>query len=464
MLEYVKEKAGVNMEKRKNFIQITLITFVTYFIMSQMYYTQIYLMEEYYSGTTIFAITDGWAYLMQALGMLVMIALFNKKPQIYGNKVFVSGAMVAMIPLIIVSVLVKSGAVIFAMMLILNFVIGFATAFYFGLMVQYLPQNNRLMSFAIAYALGTIAMWALSKVSANILTSNYIILVDIVLVIFNVYLFMSFENLNSCCNSNEKNASSLTSVMKSNKTLIAIVFLMSVLSVLGSSDNVALTSDEVGLSILDVRALYGIGLITCAWIYAKNKGIGSIVTMASLVLPFVALGMLHVAYASVIVCLITFIALGFYSVYRAGVFMDITSELNLIPVFAVFGLAVSRISDAVTVVAFTYLYPKYFPVSFIVSGIVFIPLIILFFASFIKNGNMIEDADTKKSLFAETHDLTRREEEIAHYISQGKTNGEIAALINLSESTVRFHVANILKKTGLRSRTDVSRAYHKAHK
>lgn len=453
------------MNNKKNFIKVTFITFLTYFVMCLMYYSQIYLLGNYYDGTIIFAITDGWAYLMQALGMIAMIAIFAKNPQKYGNRKFVSGVMIAMIPMIVLTLLAHNGPVIFAMMLILNFAIGFATAFYFGLMVQYLPQNLRLMSFAIAYAIGTIAMWALSKVSANVLTSNYIILVDIVLVIFNVYLFMSFENLNSCCNPNAKIESpSLSSVIKSNKALIAIVFLMSILSVLGSSDNVALTNDSVGLSILDVRALYGIGLITCAWIYAKSKNIGSIVTMASLVLPFVALGMLHVTYASVIVCLITFIALGFYAVYRAGVFMDITSELNLIPVFAVFGLAVSRISDAVTVVAFTYLYPKYFPVSFIVSGIVFIPLIILFFASFIKNENMIEDADTKKSLFAETHDLTRREEEIAHYISQGKTNGEIAALINLSESTVRFHVANILKKTGLRSRTDVSRAYHKAHK
>lgn len=237
---------------------------------------------------------------------------------------------------------------------------------------------------------------------------------------------------------------------------------MSILSVLGSSDNVALTSD-IGLSLLDVRALYGVGLILCAWIYAKSKNVGSIVTMSSLVLPFIALGLLHVAYASVIVCLITFIALGFYSVYRAGVFMDITDELNLIPVFAVFGLAVSRISDAIIVIGFACLYPAYYPVSFLVSGIVFIPLIVLFFLLFTKSAiSEVEDADAKKSRFAERYDLTRREEEIASYISQGKSNGEIAALTNLSESTVRFHVSNILRKTGLTSRTDVSRAFHRS--
>ena len=449
------------MSDKKYFVKITFITFLTYFVMCLMYYSQIYLLGEYYSGDIIFAITDGWAYLMQALGMIVMIAIFVKNPNRYGSKKFASWLMIAMIPIIVVSVLVKSGPVIFTMMLLLNFAIGFATAFYFGLMVQYLPQNQRLMSFAVAYAIGTIAMWALGKVSSESLTSNYIIYVDTALIILNVYLFMSFKDLEKSCNPDAKPSSApLMSVIKDNWVLVAVVFIMSALSVLGSSDNVALTTD-MGFSLLDVRALYGIGLIICAFIYAKSSKTGAIVTMASLVLPFVALGILHVAYASLAVCLITFIALGFYAVYRAGVFMDITDDLNLVPVFSVFGLAVSRISDAITVIGFTLLYPKYFPVSFIVAGIIFIPLIILFFIMFSNNDSNNENLELKKSRFAEFHDLTRREEEIAYYISQGKSNGEIAALVNLSESTVRFHVANILKKTGLSSRNEVSRAFHK---
>lgn len=449
------------MSNKKTFIQVTIITFLTYFVMCLMYYSQIYLLGNYYDGSMIFAITDGWAYLMQALGMIVMIVLFAKQPQLYGSRRFVSGVMVAMMPVIVLSLLVKSGPIIFTMMLLLNFAIGFASAYYFGLMVQYLPQNQRLMSFAVAYAIGTIAMWAVGRINADVLTSSHILIADFVLIAICVYLFMTFKDLAPTCNPKAKTTSmSLMSVIKDNKALIAIVFLMSMLSVLGSSDNVALTTD-IGLSLLDVRALYGVGLIICAWLYAKNRNMGEIATIASLILPFVALGMLHVAYASVVVCLITFIALGFYAVYRAGVFMDLTSELNLIPVFAVFGLAVSRISDAITVIAFAYLYPAYFPVSFIVSGIVSIPLIILFFASFVKKSPEAADEHAKRSRFAEQHGLTRREEEVAYYISQGKSNGEIAALTHLSESTVRFHVANILKKTGLSSRNEVSREYHR---
>lgn len=142
--------------------------------------------------------------------------------------------------------------------------------------------------------------------------------------------------------------------------------------------------------------------------------------------------------------------------------MDITAQLNLIPVFSVLGLAVSRIADAITVVAFTAWYPSYYPVSFLVAGIALIPLILLFFTSHINSNNAVADDSAKRSRFAELYGLTRREEEIAYYIAQGKSNGEIASLVNLSESTIRFHVANILKKTGLSNRNEVSRAFHSA--
>lgn len=445
---------------KKNFIQVTSITFLTYFILSQMYYTQIYRLAEHYSGSIVFAISDGYAYLMQALGMIAMIALFVRKPQIYGSKAFASITMVVTLPLLILSVLVQNVVVLVTLMLILNFIIGFELTFYYGLIVQYLSHKTRLMSIAISGALGALAMWALSKVSPDILTSNYIILIDVVLVALDIYLFMSFESLSDRCNPSEPvSAKGLLSVIKNNKVMIAVVFLMSVLSVLGSSDNEALTTD-IGLSLLDVRVLYGVGLIACALIYSKSKSAGSLATMASLILPFVALGLLHVIYVSVAVCLITFIALGFYSVYKAGVFMDLTAELNLAPVFAVFGLAVSRIADAITVTAFTILYPAYYPASFVVSGIIAIPLIILFYLLLTKTAPVVGDEDAKRSHFAELNGLTRREEEIAYFIAQGKSNGEIAALVNLSESTVRFHVANILKKTGLKNRNEVSRAYH----
>ncbi|PSB21819.1 DNA-binding response regulator [filamentous cyanobacterium CCP2] len=49
--------------------------------------------------------------------------------------------------------------------------------------------------------------------------------------------------------------------------------------------------------------------------------------------------------------------------------------------------------------------------------------------------------------------LTDREREVLQILSHGKTNQEIAEALSISESTVKFHVNNILSKLGVNDRT-----------
>ncbi len=51
--------------------------------------------------------------------------------------------------------------------------------------------------------------------------------------------------------------------------------------------------------------------------------------------------------------------------------------------------------------------------------------------------------------------LTRREQDIAHWVSLGKTNWEIAIILGISALTVKTHVQNILGKLQLSSRTEL---------
>lgn len=53
--------------------------------------------------------------------------------------------------------------------------------------------------------------------------------------------------------------------------------------------------------------------------------------------------------------------------------------------------------------------------------------------------------------------LTAREREIADYISNGKSNSEIAKLLSVSENTIRNHVSRILDKTGCGNRAGLAR-------
>lgn len=53
--------------------------------------------------------------------------------------------------------------------------------------------------------------------------------------------------------------------------------------------------------------------------------------------------------------------------------------------------------------------------------------------------------------------LSRREKEVARLLVQGKSNKQIALELNISESTVEFHLKNIYSKLGVDSRVEANR-------
>lgn len=57
----------------------------------------------------------------------------------------------------------------------------------------------------------------------------------------------------------------------------------------------------------------------------------------------------------------------------------------------------------------------------------------------------------------EEYSLTDREKELCHYIYEGKSNAEIAETLFISESTVKTHIYNLYKKTGVKSRMEIIR-------
>jgi DNA-binding NarL/FixJ family response regulator len=54
------------------------------------------------------------------------------------------------------------------------------------------------------------------------------------------------------------------------------------------------------------------------------------------------------------------------------------------------------------------------------------------------------------------HPLTIREIEVIKLIAEGLTNKEIAQKLFISEKTVKNHITNILRKLGLRDRTQAA--------
>ncbi|MCB0156249.1 MAG: response regulator transcription factor [Anaerolineae bacterium] len=58
-----------------------------------------------------------------------------------------------------------------------------------------------------------------------------------------------------------------------------------------------------------------------------------------------------------------------------------------------------------------------------------------------------------------TQSLSEREQEVLAQLAEGKTNQEIAALLYLSENTVKYYLKNIYQKLQVNNRTEAARIY-----
>jgi DNA-binding NarL/FixJ family response regulator len=56
--------------------------------------------------------------------------------------------------------------------------------------------------------------------------------------------------------------------------------------------------------------------------------------------------------------------------------------------------------------------------------------------------------------------LTRRQREILRLVAEGRSNGEVARLLWVTEQTVKFHLANVYRKLRVANRTEASRWAH----
>ncbi|MCK9469935.1 MAG: helix-turn-helix transcriptional regulator [Porticoccaceae bacterium] len=60
-----------------------------------------------------------------------------------------------------------------------------------------------------------------------------------------------------------------------------------------------------------------------------------------------------------------------------------------------------------------------------------------------------------ESVLVEAFHLTPRELDVVEWLINGKSNWDIAQILDISESTVKVHAASVLKKLGAESRAAV---------
>ncbi|MBQ8092133.1 MAG: helix-turn-helix transcriptional regulator [Clostridia bacterium] len=237
------------------------------------------------------------------------------------------------------------------------------------------------------------------------------------------------------------------------------VFLMSLVKNLGFS--FPSTDLAVGVKLELSRLFYGAGLVAAGIISERNRKYGAICTMAALAIPFVMLTITDEPVPRFISWSLDYLFYGFFSVFRVVLFLDVagrTRQYYLAPL----GLAMGRIGDAagtafcigltghrIILVAFTTL-------LFMLTIFFFFRLLHVVYEpakEHVRSEREIFEA------FAIQHDLSMREKEVLRLLLSERSNAEIAGALFVSESTVKYHVHNILQKTGCKSRQDLVKQY-----
>lgn len=457
--------------KKKDFIICLFILAAIYSCGTLLYYSQTFLLFRFYDKEIITEMLSGWNYLAQAAGIVLFVVLYKSFHGISGKRKLQVFTSLLLPPITAVSIFTHSGSTLILMMILLNMVIGTLTAFAFSLIASYIEEKHFTLCFAGAYSIGGIITYFICRLNDEIMVSFFVIILSCVFVGIISALILLYRDIDATFTSSTAGHTVISVKNFDIGLLHLIIALMSMIFALGANDPVLVESGS-RIDLIFTRFFYAGGLIIAAVIFDKNHTIGSICALASILYPIMIIILykeLPIHYAAIA---LTDTFSGFFAVFRAGVFISLASRKGKLYI-APLGLCISRIVEgAMSICLAVFGFDRLS--CFIIAGVLFVPLIILFCYLLTKytgqsaaaiTANCTSDDNTAGSgktscpSFAEIYHLTRREDEISGYLAENKTNGEIADILFVSESTVRFHVSNILKKTGLNNRREVGRKY-----
>ncbi len=443
---------------RKNMLFGILLIFLCFFITSTGYLAWLYRLIDLVPAGTPELFAMGMGYFCQAVGIGIFALAVHKKPALLSGIVFAITLVIylfAMIP----SVLVKSmtGAVVFGG--VANIICGIIAGFY----LYYLSRtvsDHKALTFGAGYGISAIASWVLSLIgNKTVYQTNVVLFICFALSVITVFILSRIS-----LTDNEDNRSPVketgASVRRSLWVPCIVVFLFSVVNQIGFSFPSADIANGVSLELS--RMFYATGLIIAGIVSDRDRKYGAVMTLGALIIPFVILTLQDKVISSTILWALSYFASGFFSVYRIILFVDIAEKYRLWFI-AGFGLLFGRLGEALGTMVY-YFISSQTVILVISAALLYAVTIVLFFWLYQKL--YMPEADQERSerkrfqRFAVKHDLSPREKEILTMLLTKETTAAIAEQLFVSESTVKFHIHNLLQKTGCKSRKELTDLFH----
>ena len=415
------------------------------------YLSWMYHLLDYTEASSVDWLTEVIGYLFQAAGLFLFSITVKYKKSFSSKKSAFIACIIIDFVFIILSVLSNNLPFILIFGYLMNLFHGIIAGFYLTLLTTTLESKYRSIVFGCAYASSSIASWLLSLLNhSSFLRSQYALIMYGIFISITIGILIAGKEFPSA----EK---TVFTGEKISTGIIALSGLTIVLICLtrGIGFYFPMADISKGISLEFSRAFYAIGLILAGIVGDRSRKYGAVSCFAALFFPFAMIALSNEVGISTILWILGYCLFGFLSVFRVVLFSDIAGTNEHFLYMAGFGLMFGRLGDAAGNLTGIILNDKLIPLV-TVASICFVLTYVVFFILYNKlympNTKPLASQEERLLSFIKEYELSSREAEVLNLIREGASNSEISAKLFISENTVKFHVHNILKKTGCSNR------------
>lgn len=441
--------------EQRTLLHVGLTTLACFLLASTGWLLWLYHLAGMVDATSVDVLTMVVGYLMQAVGIGAFM-FFGRRSSEPHIRQLVALSVVAYVVCLIPAALAPNLAPVLAFGYLASLTCGYMQGFYVYCLASHVDERHRGIVFGGAYAASTALGWMLSAIAGGLLTHSVVGLVTCVVLATPTVLLVR-RPLPSTPAETRPPASAANNRLA--LLACATVLLMSLTKNTGfgfpAGDLLA------GVSVETSRLFYGAGLIAAGLVCDRDRRYGALCCAGALVTPFLMLALSGAAAPATIMWALGYLLFGFFSVFRVVLLADLAADGGWY-LLAGAGLLFGRVGDALGTALTTAL--AGLPLVLItVTAVLFACTMALFFVLYQQlYVSTAESAPSERQVFerfASLHDLSSREREVLRLVLAERSNSEIAAELFVSEATVKYHVRNLLRKTGCRNRLEILAKY-----
>ena len=349
--------------------------------------------------------------------------------------------------------------------LLANVLYGVVLGHYLVVLCTLVSRERRGTVFGCAYGASTLLTWLLSLVANGALASGIPSIVCCCAMGAGVAALMRALPLPS--EEGEPVESEPLDAAQTGTLAIMCVAIALVCLVKNACFAFPVSDLDSGISLELTRVLYGLGLVLFGVISDYNRRLGLVACAISLVLPFCMLALSGAGSPAVVLWLLGYLLTSIYTLFGVLLAADYAEDVAR-PVLSCLGLLLHRVGLALgsglalALASSPQLLIAVTAVLLIATAVIVIVLDQRLFAhkaeiAKAEPPELPEERERRQlERFSSAYGLSAREREVLPLLVSGKTNAEIAAELFVTERTVKFHVHNIMEKTGCPNRLAVT--------